>query len=300
MAENFLFLDGKSGEKVMGNKRNIVYCRVNAEEIIEDGKTFIKVESNGVPNYTPKIYDNSGKEITIRGIWEQELREATDEEDGNPNYIGDHDHVFYIPKEPTGKNWKWNRRNELPLDAIGVAVNGCLLYNSFTAGRNTYAVESEKFDSCCGHPDSNKQYHYHQHPLCATGNSALTNVSQTSVANYINDLVSSQKVSPIVGYMFDGVPVTGPVSYNKNGEVRILQPSYEHDEYVEVKGDLDYYNGINSPIVEGGESIYHYVSTIKSTDGITVDISNDNKIIPLFPYLIKAYKYVPDERNFLE
>jgi hypothetical protein len=298
MAEHFLSLDGQSGEPVFGYKRKILRCKVKSEEITENGKIIIKVESNGVPNYTPIIYDKSGNQIIINGIWEQELRKATDEEGGNPNYISEHEHVFYIPKVPSGENWKWNKKNELPMDAIGVAVNGCLMYNSFTAGRNTYAVESEVFDSCCGHPDSNKQYHYHQHPLCATGNSALTNVPQTSVADYINNLVNSQNVSPIIGYMFDGVPITGPVSYNKNGQVRILQPSYEHDKYVEGKGDLDYYNGITSPLETGGEPIYHYVSTIKSTNGLVVDLSDEKKIIPMFPYLIKAYKHIPDERCF--
>ena len=300
MAHHFLSLDGKRGAAVMGQKRKKIYCRVNAEEIVEDNKKFIKVECNGVPNYTPRIYNDTGNSIEIKGIWEQELRKASDGEDGNPNYIGEHEHVFFIPKNPSGRNWKWSRKNELPLDAIGVAVNGCLLYNSFTAGRNTYAVESELFDSCCGHPDSNKQYHYHQHPLCATGNASLTNVPQTEISNYINDLVKTNTVSPVIGYMFDGVPVTGPVSYNENGEVRILQPSYDHDEYVKDKGDLDYYNGICSPLVKDGEPIYHYVCTIKSSNGIRVDLTFDNKIIPLFPYLIKAYKYEPDERNLKE
>tara|TARA_Y100000389_G_scaffold106302_1_gene103247 strand:- start:2438 stop:3340 length:903 start_codon:yes stop_codon:yes gene_type:complete len=300
MANIFLSLDGKTGEPVMGEKRKKIYCRVNAEEINEDGKEYIKVNCNGVPNYTPRIYNKNGKSIEIKGIWEQELRKASDEEDGNPNYIGEHDHIFYIPKVPSGKNWKWSKKNELPLDAIGVAVNGCLLYNSFTAGRNTYAVESELFDTCCGHPDSNKQYHYHQHPICATGNSSLTNIPQNKVSDYINQLVKDNSVSPVIGYMFDGVPVTGPVSYNKDGNVRILQPSYDDDVYVEGKGDLDYYNGINSPIIENGESVYHYVSTIKSSDGISVDLSSDNNIIPLFPYLIKAYKYEPDTRNLKE
>lgn len=296
----FLSLDGTSGPIVVGKRGQRMRCKVKATNVIEDGKAFIKVESNGVPNYKPTIYDEDGDRSIIRGSWEEELRTATSGEDGNPNYIGEHEHTFYLPVVPEGGsgNWQFSKRHALPLDAIGVAVNGCLLYNSFTGRRETYAVESEKFDSCCGHPDANSQYHYHQHPLCATGNAALTGVPQQSVVNHINDLVKKGEVSPIVGYMFDGVPITGPVSYNTEGEVRILQPSYDHDVYVKGKGDLDYYNGILSPLCEGGEPVYHYVCTIQSSDGITADVTAEGAIVPRFPYLIRAYKFIPDERNF--
>lgn len=293
----FLNLDGTQGPIVVGRRGQRMRCRVRSEIIEENGKEFIKVESNGVPNYKPTVYDEDGDRSIIRGSWEDELRVATDGEDGNPNYIGEHNHTFYIPKVPQGYGWQFSKHYLLPLEAIGVAVNGCLLYNSFTARRRTYAVESEKFDACCGHPDANSQYHYHQHPLCATGNTSLTNVPQENVADYINNLVASGEVSPVVGYMFDGVPITGPVSYNAKGEVRILQPSYDHDVYHAGSGDLDYHNGIMSPIIPGGEPVYHYVSTIQSSNGITVDLDKEANIIPRYPYLIKSYKYVPDERN---
>lgn len=293
----FLNLDGTKGPIVVGKRGRRMRCRVTSTIVEEAEREFIKVESNGVPNYKPMVYDEDGELSIIRASWEDELRAATDGEDGNPNYIGEHEHTFYIPTVPQGGGWRFSDRHQLPLDAIGVAVNGCLLYNSFTARRETYAVESEKFDACCGHPDANSQYHYHQHPLCATGNTALTNVPQRSVAEYIDELVASGNVSPIVGYMFDGVPVTGPVSYNADGEVRILQPSYQHDVYQAGSGDLDYHNGISSPLTPGGESIYHYVCTIQSSNGVTVDVTDEGDIIPRYPYLIKSYKYVPDERN---
>lgn len=297
----FLNLDGTNGPIVVGRRGKRMRCRVTSAIIEEDGREFIKVESNGVPNYKPMIYDEDGDRSIIRGSWEEELRTATDGADGNPNYIGEHEHTFYIPRVPKGSGWQFSNKHELPLEAIGVALNGCLLYNSFTARRKTYAVESEKFDACCGHPDASSQYHYHQHPLCVTGNAALTNAPQKSVIEYINGLVASGEVSPVLGYMFDGVPITGPVSYNAGGEARILQPSYDHDVYMKGFGDLDYHNGILSPLVPGGKPTYHYVCTIQSSDeGITADTSNEGAIIPRFPYLIKSYRYVPDERNILD
>ena len=48
---------------------------------------------------------------------------------------------------------------------IGVAVNGVPLFNQMTI-EQTDAMDVEAFDTCCGHPSPQGEYHYHRelHP----------------------------------------------------------------------------------------------------------------------------------------
>ena len=298
MSQYFLSLDGSKGPIVVGKKKKF-RCKISAKEVNINGISYIEVKSNNIPNYKPAVLDEDGDQIIIRGSWEKELRIVTNNQQGNPNYIDEHDHLFLLPLVPSGGNWKFNNKKELPMGAIGVAINGCLLFNQYADPKqNMDAVETEEFDYCCGHPDALNQYHYHQYPLCSQGNSGLTNSIIENVENYINGLVNQNELSPVVGFMFDGVPLTGPVGYDLEGNIKILQSSYnENKQYIEGSGDLDYYNGILSPIEKDKEPVYHYVSTIKSKNN-KVLLNNNNEIIPAFPYMMKAYKYTPNIDNF--
>lgn len=298
MSKYFLDLDGSTGPIVVGKKKKF-RCKISSKEVTINNIKYIEVKSNGVPNYKPAVLDEDSEKIIIRGSWEKELRIVTNNKEGNPNYIDEQNHLFYLPVVPSGGNWKFNNRKDLPMGAIGVAINGCLLFNQYADPKQSMdAIETEEFDYCCGHPDAQNQYHYHQYPLCVQGNSGLTNSSIGNVENYINNLVTNNNISPVLGFMFDGVPITGPVGYDLEGNVKILQSSYnENKEYVEGLGDLDYYNGILSPIEKGQEPVYHYVCTIKSKDD-KVLLNQDNEIIPTFPYMMKAYKYTPNVDNF--
>ena len=296
--ENFLSLDGNSGEIVRGYKGEKLYCKVIASNYTINDTEFIKIESNGVPNYTPTI-----KNIVIKGNWNKELKEATDGEEGNPNSIESQTYNFLIPKVPVGdgNGWVKNRRYNLPMGAIGISINGVPFYNQWADREETAdANETEEFDSCCGHPDGNNKYHYHQYPMCASGNSALNRMNVSNTATYLENLVISQNPSPIIGYMFDGVPITGPVGYDTTGNVKILKSSFNDDkEYEYLYGDLDQFNGISSPLVKNGENVYHYVATVLSNDdGSKPLFDNDGEIIPSFPYLINQYKYTPEDTNF--
>jgi hypothetical protein len=85
----------------------------------------------------------------------------------------------------------------LPMGPIGVAVNGVPFYNPYNAEGNN-AVEgpfAEVFDSCCGHPDQLGRYHYHQYPAC--------------FKSPFRDKEGEH--SPLIGYMFDGYAVYGPL-----------------------------------------------------------------------------------------
>ena len=296
--ENFLILDGKSGERVKGYKGANLYCKVVADDFNDDGIDYIEVKSNGVPNYTPKI----GNQI-IRGKWNDELKATTNGEEGNPNSIEEQNYTFLIPKfvAGNGTGWTKNRKYKLPMGAIGVAVNGIPLYNQWAdRSEENDANETEEFESCCGHPDGQNKYHYHQYPLCAAGNSSINRLNISSLSNYLENLINSNTPSPIIGYMFDGVPLTGPIGYDKNGNIKILKSSFNEDKkYSEGLGDLDEFNGIDSPLQKGGDNVYHYVSTITSNeDGTKPLFDDDGEIVPAFPYFINQYKYTPEDINF--
>jgi hypothetical protein len=296
--ENFLILDGKSGERVKGYKGANLYCKVVADDFNDDGIDYIEVKSNGVPNYTPKI----GNQI-IRGKWNDELKATTNGEEGNPNSIEEQNYTFLIPKfvSGDGTGWTKNRKYKLPMGAIGVAVNGIPLYNQWAdRSEENDANETEEFESCCGHPDGQNKYHYHQYPLCAAGNSSINRLNISSLSNYLENLINSNTPSPIIGYMFDGVPLTGPIGYDKNGNIKILKSSFNEDKkYSEGLGDLDEFNGIDSPLQKGGDNVYHYVSTITSNeDGTKPLFDDDGEIVPAFPYFINQYKYTPEDINF--
>jgi len=293
--ENFLSLDGSSGESVKGYKGVNLYCKVSANDFNID---YIEVKSNGVPNYTPKIRDQ-----VIRGRWNYELKAPPAGEKGNTNSIESQDYTFLIPKFLTGDGTGWvkNSKDKLPMGAIGVAVNGIPLYNQWAdRGEESDANETEEFDSCCAHPDGQNKYHYHQYPLCAAGNSAINRLYVSNIKEYLQNLLNNNTPSPIIGYMFDGVPVTGPVGYDKNGNIKLLKSSFDINKtYLEGLGDLDEFNGISSPLVQGGLDTYHYIATIVSNDDCNEPLfDDDGKIIGAFPYFTNQYKYRPEDINF--
>ncbi len=107
----------------------------------------------------------------------------------------------------------------------GVMLTGVALFNAFDAGgRDAGAWEVQ--DSCDGHPDMDKEYHYH------TLSSCIKDVS----------------VHTVIGYALDGFPITGPDVGTNN----ILTTS-----------DLDVCHGITSEINLDGKTLnmYHYVMT---------------------------------------
>ena len=136
--------------------------------------------------------------------------------------------------------------------------------------------------------------------------------------------------SPLLGYAFDGYPIYGPLGYDKSDSnynnnsneglrsVKFLKSSYTstikdsngNPIYVSGSGDLDYCNGIFSKTPEYPNGIYHYICTIDidsdtNTIKTTTDslygyrnIQHSNLIIPKYPYIIGAYKGIPNIDNF--
>ena len=148
------------------------------------------------------------------------------EYDRNPSSITARTKTVSIPKNPV----KASKASCLPMGAIGVAVNGVMLYNALDA-RNMDARAHEMQDSCEGHPNF-AEYHYHAGSACVVG--TKTDAGANSAV--------------LFGYAFDGFGIY--VERDKNGNML-------------TNKSLDACHGRTSKVLWNGkmQKVYHYVVT---------------------------------------
>jgi hypothetical protein len=146
--------------------------------------------------------------------------------DRNPNDIIPRAKTVTIPRAPV----KAASPSCLPMGAIGVAVNGVLLYNALDA-RNMDARAHEMQDTCEGHPNF-AEYHYHAGSACAVG-------SKTN---------AGPKSSVLFGYAFDGFGIY----IERDAKGNML-----------TNKSLDACHGRTSKVMWDGKlrTMYHYVVT---------------------------------------
>ena len=78
--------------------------------------------------------------------------------------------------------------------------------------------------------------------------------------------------------------------------------SGRNGKYKEGEGDLDFCNGIIKKTPEFPQGIYHYVCTLKIDNNNELDYSDtfySDTSLYQYPYIIGAYKAIPDINNFL-
>jgi hypothetical protein len=139
--------------------------------------------------------------------------------DQNPNAIKSQDITLRLPRHPT------YGAPQCMGGEVGVMTTGVMLFNAFDAGgRDAGAWEVQ--DGCDAHPQMSGEYHYHTLSACIT----------------------DQSVHHVIGWAFDGFPITGPVV----GKHNIL-----------TTRDLDACHGLVSTVHLDGKSVttYHYVMT---------------------------------------
>lgn len=142
--------------------------------------------------------------------------------DRNPSSVTPRAKSVRIPRDPV----KAAAPSCLPMGAIGVAVNGVMLYNALDA-RNMDARAHEMQDSCEGHPN-HAEYHYHAGSACVIGNRTGSSV--------------------LFGYAFDGFGIY--VERDSRGNML-------------TNSDLDACHGRTSKVMWDGakRTMYHYVVT---------------------------------------
>jgi len=140
--------------------------------------------------------------------------------DGNRGTITAHEQSYSLPAYPSAAS-----APGCIYGAVGIMTNGVILLDGFDALYRD-ALAHEEQDSYGGHPNNDVGYHYH---------------------GFEADYVESP-VSGVVGYAFDGYPITGSKLPNGN---------YLHT------ADLDECHGLTSAITLDGKTVttYHYVLT---------------------------------------
>ena len=140
--------------------------------------------------------------------------------DRNPNTIQPQNYDFTLPANPTAL-----ATPDCIYGQVGIMNDGVPLFDGFDAEYRD-AVAHETQDAWEGHPDEGGVYHDHGFEAGPV----------------------KKSVSTIVGYAFDGYPITGSMLPNGN---------YLHT------ADLDECHGITSTIELDGKSVttYHYVLT---------------------------------------
>jgi len=165
---------------------------------------------------------------------------------------------FTIPTTPV-----YSSTTTTNMGAIGVMLNGGVLYNPYEANKSTVAtndnfsvtvkgVTASFIDNCDGHPGPGGQYHYHGMPACLV---AYATTGSTAQVKSVSDFSSSTtpavvttnaaaKKPVLLGFAFDGYGIYDNI--DASGAT------------IPVSA-LDACNGIFSPVPGYAKGIYHYV-----------------------------------------
>ena len=242
----------------------------NDKTYLNNGDTYVKVKSyvnytfndtniqiftNGLPDYVPSMF---GKEFSLDSSGNLDLKWnslykntklALDENIDELTF----NYCVYTIKYPDfetndhHKNSMFYGTLSSPI-AIGVAINGVALSNSFTPTINTVYIDVSgdstskiwnnetsnllndivngeniyypdaisgglQFSTCGGHNNST-QYNYHQISHCLTKALSSYDIAHTYIFYETNK--NSMIHSPIIGWLLDGFPVYGPIGYKYN------------------------------------------------------------------------------------
>jgi hypothetical protein len=226
------------------------------------------VTTNTIPNYIPSLGG-----LDIAGSWSPTLA-LLGFNDGNPNGVIDNTITFSIPNNPVANDVF----TDTNMGAMGIARNGVLLFNPYANPENEDAVKTkEVFGSCCSHSNASNSIaeggmHYHKYPSCLRFLGSIQTEAEAG-AQMIIDL-NAETHSPLIGFIFDGFPIYGPIGYDSDGIFKLLQSSYTGPEdangnptFVDGSGDLDEANGLLSTTPDFG-TIYHYITTVH-VDSVT-------------------------------
>jgi hypothetical protein len=184
--------------------------------------------------------------------------------------LRDQNYSFTLPTTP-----EYSSTTTTNLGAIGVMLDGAVLYNPYEANKETVATHdnfsatadgttASFLDSCDGHPGPGGQYHYHGLPDClvqyaTTGRNAQTN-SVTSLSGSTTapaaETNAAARKPVLLGFAFDGYGIYDNVAMNG----RTISVA-----------SLDSCNGIFSPVPGYPHGVYHYVLENVKTDRSSLD-----------------------------
>jgi hypothetical protein len=172
--------------------------------------------------------------------------------------LRDQNFSFTLPTIP-----KYSSATTTNLGAIGVMLDGAVLYNPYEANTETVATadnfsvsengqHASFLDTCDGHPGPGGQYHYHGLPACLVQYATTgRNTQTTSVSSFAGSTTApapetnaASRRPVLVGFAFDGFGIYDNVAM---------------DGKTVPVSSLDACNGIFSPVPGYRHGIYHYV-----------------------------------------
>ena len=197
---------------------------------------------------------------------------------------------FKIPKkpimDPTGYWGPYNilKKINLPIGPIGICINGIPIVSNITIKNDfNYYMKIPKDIEIHG-CDSQKNN---------------TNICIKSLKNLIEFQIKNKIHSNIIGFMFDGFPIYGPIGF-KNSVLKIMKSSYLSDKtFDENNGDLDICNGHYGPTPDFPDGIYHYHFTIDADKENNIILDSNDEVVPSFPYSINLFRGIPEVVNFM-
>jgi hypothetical protein len=128
--------------------------------------------TSDVPNYNSYYFGSS----------DSRYEDIPSGHHGNPNTISEQNYTFTTPTSPALNS----SVTASDYDAVGIAVNGVVIYNNQAAPGDVLATELATMDSANGHPTQTGSYHYHSEPYKITNDDGN-----------------------LVGVMRDGFPIYG-------------------------------------------------------------------------------------------
>ena len=145
---------------------------------------------------------------------------------------------------------------------VGVTINGGLIFSAYagaghtpppdgaTRERNAVGIEGRTFDYCGGHSNSGGNYHYHSVPPCLLDQIAGGAAPPT-------------EPSPQLGWMYDGLPVFGPLGPGGTQMIRCVE------EGADPRYCLDECNGFAGAL-DSDDFLYRYYFTGPVTDLVSL------------------------------
>lgn len=172
--------------------------------------TSSKCGTSGTSYY--KSFTYNGKRVVIVSGIPNHVAE-TDQKKPNPNTRCERWQFISVPINPT----KAAATTDTSMGAIGLAVTGGVFYNHLSSPDGSLALPNEgtSLDSCFGHSDPSKQYHYHANINCTSAGSATgaNNASACVLLAYYRDGV------PLYGFCKDKTGVQFTSCYKLNAGV---------------------------------------------------------------------------------
>lgn len=127
-------------------------CNVTLSAVTTNGTNYVSISTNSEPNYKTLFWGTS------HACYSAYTLSYPD-----PNNISAQSIVMKVPYKPSAAPGG-SGGTAMPMGAMGVAVDGPVIFDPVAAGSDNIFDEAGSFDQCNGHPQDQGMYHHHVEP----------------------------------------------------------------------------------------------------------------------------------------